>query len=121
MDEITISNFILSMHIGLSEEERAVPQKVCIDLRIWTDFEPVIRSNNLECGVNYASIRRSVRDVAAREFVLLETFGHCIVQAAFREPNVRRVRVRIQKIARWKDAVPGIVMVRRRDDGLPGR
>jgi dihydroneopterin aldolase len=115
VDAVVLSNFIVPMYIGLTEEERMRPQRIRIDVAIETDFSDVISTGCLERGVNYAHVRRDIREIAASEpFVLLEMFGNRIVQKLLEGPNVLRVKLRIRKLDRWKDAIPGIKMSRRR-------
>jgi dihydroneopterin aldolase len=114
MDTIFIRDLVLLVRIGLTAHERSVPQRLVVDLVCSTSFGEVLRTGSLECGVNYSLLRKGILALAAREFVLLEEFGHEVIEFAFRSDLVRAARVTVQKPDIWTDGVPGVIMVRRR-------
>ena len=113
MNAITLSRLVLNICIGHKPEERREPQLVRIDLRIEVDFTEVLATGALEMGINYAELRRTIKEVAVGSFVLLEDLGDTILKAIFKDKKIIAGRVAVRKLKRWKDAVPGVIMSRR--------
>lgn len=113
-DALTISDLIIPVHIGYGADERAKPQRVQIDFEIETDFTDVLATGDLEMGVDYSAVRRTVKEVATSgEFVLLENLGDMILRTIFKNPKIASARVAIRKLDCWDDASPGVVMKRK--------
>lgn len=116
MDSLTISRFIVPIRIGHKAEERTHPQRVRIDLLMRTDFTAVLESSDLEMGIDYSNIRRSIKEIASsQEFVLLESLGDMILRAIFEDRKILSAKIAIRKLDRWEDAVPGVLMTRRNE------
>jgi dihydroneopterin aldolase len=47
MDKITISNLEVFYHVGVTDEERAKPQRLLITVEMSHDFESAVSADNL--------------------------------------------------------------------------
>ncbi len=113
MNAITLSDFFIPVHIGCEEIERSEDQLIRIDLLIETDFRELLEKKSLDAGIDYAEIRRFIKELVVREsFVFLEDLGEAILERALEHPRAIFAEVRVQKMKRWKDALPGVIMER---------
>jgi FolB domain-containing protein len=117
MDIVFVSNLILAIKIGVSREERAAPQRVQVDVVLFTDFTETIQTLNLQSSVNYATVRRSIQTIACgAEFTLLEELGHRILVCLLAKEKIGHAAVILRKLDIWEDAIPGVVLVRSRSE-----
>ncbi len=89
----------LWLRLGVTEEERAWPQKVLLSVRIGClDLSPAAKTDALEKTVDYARICQSIRDLAqARPRCLLESLAWEVATAILQEPLVQEVEVEVRK------------------------
>lgn len=102
---IVLRDLVLSPSVGLTDAERAAPQRICINLEIQvTPQRP--QDDRIDEVVNYSSLVRQVRQVfAATDSIrLLETLSGQIADACLTDPRVEWVRVRLDKLDRYADA-----------------
>src|SRR5579862_8029194 len=113
-DTVTITRLVLPIRMGCHQKERTTTQPIRIDLAIETDFTDVLASGDLKQGVDYVIVRRQIKTIAKLgEFPLLEDLGMEIFEKIFRNRRIASAKISIRKLARWKDAFPGIIMMRR--------
>lgn len=102
---IVLRDLVLSPSVGLTDAERAAPQRICINLEIQvTPQRP--QDDRIDEVVNYGGLVRQVRAVfAATDSIrLLETLSGQIADACLTDPRVEWVRVRLDKLDRYADA-----------------
>ncbi|HVN26415.1 MAG TPA: dihydroneopterin aldolase [Candidatus Paceibacterota bacterium] len=115
MDTIFIENLVVSVRIGAGDEERAVPQRIRIDLEFGTDFGPMLRSMDLADGVDYADVRKAMICVAETgEFRFLEELAVRLAERLLGYANVETATVAVAKMDRWRKAIPGVRVTRNR-------
>jgi len=99
-----VRDLTITSHLGVSERERAKPQRLRINVELEVDPQRPI-DDDPQNIVDYRwvvpSIREIARDGAPR---LLESLADRIAESCFYDPRTRRVRVRIEKLDRYSDA-----------------
>jgi len=97
-DRITIAGIKISPRIGVTPEERSIPQKCEADLTIEDNFEAAAAQDSLDSSIDYSALLSLVRKTAHNgEFSLLETLAYRIVRLVLQEFPVKRARVKIRK------------------------
>lgn len=97
-DRILISGLRVETRVGWSDEERAAPQPVLVDLDVEIDAAASARSDDLSDTVDYAAVISEVaRYVAARDERLLERLASEVADLVSAMNGVKRVSVEIAK------------------------
>ena len=101
MDRITLTGMRYEGRLGASEEERAMPQLVEVDLEIELDLSAAASSDALEDTVDYGPlVDITARAVERGSYTLLEGLAGVIVeQILATSPGVEAVIVRVRKLA----------------------
>ena len=98
MDKVILHGARLEARIGVTEEERARPQELVIDLELETDTREAARTDDLGSSVDYAAVWRCMAETAGRQpYALVETLAERIAAALLAGFPVRAVRVRVRK------------------------
>jgi len=118
MDTIIITDLEAIGHIGVKEDERALPQGLLINLRAKANFSKAIKSDDVNETNNYATIAKSIKSaVKETNFHLLETLGDHIIRMLFETFALEEITLRIEKPNRVANTrLVGIEMTRRFDD-----
>lgn len=97
-DRLIVSGLALLTHCGVTPEERAVGQRIVIDLDMAVELGEGARRGGLESTVDYADVCRQVIEVGEKaKHTLLESLAMDLAEAVLSKPRVREVRVRITK------------------------
>ncbi|CAM3760787.1 dihydroneopterin aldolase [Parendozoicomonas haliclonae] len=116
MDKVLINDLYVETVIGFYHWEHEEPQPLIIDLELGTDFSDAFVSDDLGDAMNYAEIRRQVKELCQESrFHLLERLAGAIVMHLFSEFPVNDVRLKIRKPHALRDAVAGIETYRTRE------
>jgi 7,8-dihydroneopterin aldolase/epimerase/oxygenase len=101
MDRITLTGMRFEGRHGVSDEERALPQLLELDLEVEADLAAAGRSDELADTVDYSPLIRLVREhVEERSFRLLEAMAGTIAEAVLATaPRADAVVVRVRKLA----------------------
>ena len=101
MDRITLTAMRLEGRLGVSEDERAFPQLVEVDLEVEADLGPASESDALADTVDYGPIVESVtRTVETGSHRLLEGLAGAIVRDVLAASDrILAVTVRVRKLA----------------------
>jgi 7,8-dihydroneopterin aldolase/epimerase/oxygenase len=95
---MTLAGIRLYPRIGVTAEERSVPQECQADLTLWGSFEAAAANDTLDRSVDYSQILSMAQKVAgAREYSLLETLAYGIVRSVLQSFPVARVRIKLRK------------------------
>jgi dihydroneopterin aldolase len=122
---VFVRDLVLQARIGAYAHERDAPQpvRINIDLGVHDDVAaPMSRAgvgkDELSRVVDYGKVAAAARAIVAQGHVMLvETLAERIAEAAFADPRVRQVRVRVEKLAALHDAAAvGVEIERRRPD-----
>jgi len=99
-DKILISSMDCLTAIGITPAERAIKQRLSIDLEFPCDARAASRSDSIRDAVDYDTIAQSVAEVcASREFNLIETVAEKIAEKVLGSFPISQVRVRVRKIS----------------------
>jgi FolB domain-containing protein len=99
MDTIFLEGIELSVRVGITEEERSIPQPCSLDIKLKVDLKEAGRSGELSKTIDYAALYAELeRLCASRSFVLLEEIAIQAADLALRHPLAAQVRVRIRKL-----------------------
>lgn len=97
-DAISIRGLVVETRIGVSDDERARPQDVSIDIEIEADLRPAGEADDLALTVDYDSVVSSVAQlVRANECLLLERLATQICDLVAARNGVRGVTVAVTK------------------------
>ncbi len=101
MDRITLSSMRYEGLLGVTDEERAFPQLVEIDLVIETDLSAAATSDALADTVDYTPFVESTGQVVeGGSFKLLEGLAGAVATAALAlSSDIEAVTVRVRKLA----------------------
>ena len=115
MDKIIIKDLVARGIIGLNEWEREKPQEMIINIVLFTDIRKASETDDLQYSVNYRTIAKKAQqhaETAAR--LTVEALAEDISKLCLAEPNVEKVKVRVEKpgAVRFSKSV-GVEIVRR--------
>jgi dihydroneopterin aldolase len=109
-DKILISRIDCLAVIGVTAEERALKQRLSIDLEFLTDSRKPGKTDSLKDTVDYAEVAAAVAEVCGkRPYHLIETVAQLIAERVLTDFPTPSVRVLVRKIA--PVAEPGVEYV----------
>ena len=99
-DRIRLNNIVLFAHLGVSEAEREVGQRIRLDLDLGLDLTAASSSDRLADTVSYEGVYRVIERVTeVSRHRLLETLGGDLIRSLLDEyPQIDGVRVRVRKL-----------------------
>lgn len=98
MDKTIIKNLVATGIIGIEEHERITPQKIIINIIMFSDQGKAAESDNIDDCVNYHTVAEKVRihaQTVARFTV--EALANDIAEICLAEATVQKVQVRVEK------------------------
>ena len=98
MDQIFISDLVARGIIGINEWEREKPQEIRINICLFTDTRQAGELDDLAYSVNYRTVTKKVlahAETAGRFTV--EALAADLARLCLEEPNVLKVRIRVEK------------------------
>ena len=100
MDSIFVKGLRLPVRVGVSEEERARPQFVLLDLDLTRDLSAAGETDDLEETVDYGAITSGVaRLLEGMEVLLLERLAQLVAEFLLAHKGVLEVTVSVHKEA----------------------
>ncbi|MEM7169371.1 MAG: dihydroneopterin aldolase [Pseudomonadota bacterium] len=113
---IVVKDHIFFVRIGVTEEERAKLQRLCLNLTIDLAPKPPSRDDIAEV-LSYGLVIRLVRQVYREtEFKLLESLLESLAAKCFEFPGVTGTKMRLEKLDRYADTgAVGVEIERRRE------
>ena len=79
MSHLDLKGLRVRGRIGCKDSERAHPQMLRMDLRLYFDMRQAIDTDDVACSIDYKAIAGCVRELlGSREWHLLETCAHDI-------------------------------------------
>jgi FolB domain-containing protein len=98
MDQILIKGLLGRRVIGISENERAQPQDILVNVVIFTDITRASETDVLDDTVNYRTMSKMIlaHIETARRYTV-EALAGDIARMLLAENGVRGVRVRVEK------------------------
>ena len=97
MDTITISGLELWTHIGVPEEERALEQRVLVDIVLRADCTEVAKTDDVEQGIDYFAVYNDVRNLAKEERKTIEKLAEDIASYILEHYRPEQIEVVVKK------------------------
>jgi dihydroneopterin aldolase len=99
-DRITLSSMRFEGHHGVTEEERALPQPLEVDLEVEADLAPAGRTDEVTDTIDYGPLVTLVGGIVERNsFRLLESIAAAIADRVLASTPASAVTVRVRKLA----------------------
>jgi dihydroneopterin aldolase / 2-amino-4-hydroxy-6-hydroxymethyldihydropteridine diphosphokinase len=92
---ILIREAVLHCLVGVTDEERAHPQPIILNLD--AEIERPNADDAIDSTVDYGAALLAIRELTAAPYVLLETLADDCIRTCFRFPGVQRVRIQLEK------------------------
>ena len=118
MDQVFIRDLAARGIIGVNDWEREKPQEILINIVLFADLQEAGNSDNIRDGVNYRTVAKKVlahSETAQRRTV--EALAADVARLCLEEPDVQKVRVRVEKpgAVRFSRSV-GVEIERNKDE-----
>lgn len=116
MDKVIIKDLLVRGIIGLNDWEREKPQDILINITLYADLKQAGESDEIQSSVNYRTVAKKVFAHAESAAPLtVEKLAEDLAQICLAEPNVEKVRLRVEKpgAVRFADSV-GVEVERRK-------
>lgn len=98
MDQIFIKDLLIRGVIGISEREREQPQDILVNIVIFSDIHKAGDTDNVDDSVNYRTVAKKVfAHVEKVQRYTVEALATDISLLVLAEPNVSKVRVKVEK------------------------
>ena len=118
MGRITISNLEVFYHIGVTDEERAKPQRLLVTVEMEHDFSSAIASDNLAETVDYHAVsQRLLKFGDGCHWQLIETLSADIATMVLEEFKPRSVTVEVKKFVIPQAAYVAVSLTRAAKQG----
>jgi dihydroneopterin aldolase len=100
MDKITIADLEVHYHVGVTDEERAKPQRLLLTLEMDHDFKTATASDNLAETIDYFAVSQRLLNFGdGNHWQLIETLATDIAAMVLEEFRPRAVTVEVKKFA----------------------
>jgi len=97
-DKVVVRDLMVRGVIGINDWEREVEQDILVNLTMYTDLRKAGASDDIEDTVNYRTAAKSVIDhIKSHQPFTVEALAADIAQICLEQPNVKRVKVRVEK------------------------
>jgi FolB domain-containing protein len=117
MDQVFIENLLARGIIGINDWEREKPQDIIINIALFADLRKAGQTDSIEDSIDYRRIaKRALAHAETAQKFTVEALAADIANLCLEEPNVRKVRVRIEKpgAVRFSQSV-GVEIERQRE------
>ncbi len=100
MDKIVIQDARFLSRVGVSDEERARPQEIIVDIEMFRDLRAAGESDDLRETVCYAAVHeKTAQIIGSADFHLIEAIAERLAAMVLCGFAVERVVVRVRKPA----------------------
>jgi dihydroneopterin aldolase len=97
-DHVRLNDIVLFAHLGVTEAERQVGQRIRIDLELEVDLSRASLSDALADTVSYEAVYQEVvQAVEVSRAHLMETLAGQLIRHLFQRFPVHRIGIRVQK------------------------
>ncbi len=98
MSKITIVDLEVFYNVGVTDEERAVPQRLLVSIDMSYDFSSAAVSDRIEKTINYNSVaQRILKHGEGRNWKLIEKLASNIADLVLAEFKPQAVMVEVKK------------------------
>ena len=112
MSNLSIQGLPIQTRIGVTEQERSVPQTVTINIWLWSDLSKVEASDNIADTINYDNVINLVFEIAKKERSTIEHLGAEIADAIIKNYSPKSVTVHVQKQIREDGTIANVTIER---------
>jgi dihydroneopterin aldolase len=113
-DHISIEQLEIFAHVGVTESERANPQRLTLTISVWPDKSFENLEDDITQTANYSAICAAARDFARERSVkLIETMADQLASHLLQIFPIRKVQIELRKFV-LPDAKHVSVIVTRR-------
>lgn len=106
---VGLEAFTLNIRIGVGSKERDQPQPIRITISCSIEIGAAFYTDDIRRTVNYSQIRSEIIERTNEAvYCLIERLAGEILEICFRQPAVRRCRVKVEKLTIFPDSVPFI-------------
>ena len=103
-DRIHIEQLETSTHVGVSDEERAAPQRLTVSISLWPSNEARDLADKIENTANYSAVADETKQfVRSQSFNLIETLADRLAMHLLKIFPTQKVTVEVRKFP-LKDA-----------------
>ena len=104
-DRLHLEQLDVDVRIGVTDEERANPQRIVINLTIWPNFAFEQLHDDIAGTINYVELCRAAREfVQGREWKLIETVASDLSSHLLAKFTIHGVEVEVRKFVLPKTA-----------------
>jgi dihydroneopterin aldolase len=97
-DQIQIQGLEVSVHIGVTDKERAAPQKLTFNLTLWPAGSMRDLNDDIASTVNYATVCAEVKKfIRQRSDKLIETLANALAMHLLETFEIRRITIELRK------------------------
>lgn len=97
-DQLQIEQLELSARIGVTEQERATPQRLVVTMTLWPTARAEQLRDQIKRAVNYSEVATTARDFGDQaSFALVETMAAELATLLLDSFDLRAVRVELRK------------------------
>ncbi|HHY89016.1 MAG TPA: dihydroneopterin aldolase [Chloroflexi bacterium] len=98
MDQVLVKDLLVRGVIGITDTERERPQDILINLVLYTDTRKAGETDDVNESVNYSTVTKKVYELVEHNTrYTVEALAADISRLCLAMPNVRGVRVRVEK------------------------
>lgn len=98
MDEVFIKDLLVRGVIGVNDDERRSPQDILINIVLFADIQHAGETDQVDESVNYRTIAKKVIAYTEKsQRYTVEALATDLAGLCLDEPNVQKVRVRVEK------------------------
>ena len=97
-DCIFVDGLEVSARVGITDEERAFPQLLRLNIQIFLPLSTAARTDDLSKTIDYAAVCENVRAaLSSKTFALVEAVAEAAARVALESPLAQAVSVRVEK------------------------
>lgn len=98
MDKVIIRDLMTDISIGITDAERSIPQKILINLDLYTNTAKAAGTDSIVDCVNYSTMTKNIISLAEKnQRKTVEAFAQDIAELCLSHNLVQSVRVRVEK------------------------
>ena len=122
MDKILLESLRLDIRVGVTEDERSVPQLCGLDVTLYVNLRPSGKSGDLKKSVDYSAVFRRVEEICTHgQFILLEEIGEQVCADLFLHFPLEKIRVKVRKLHPFSPKLSAVGIEMTRTQKLPKR
>lgn len=99
LDKIRIRDLRVRCRVGVTPQERRLPQELLITVTLHADLRRACRTDDLRHTIDYSVLKKTIlTEGESKPFKLIERLAERIAELSLLFPQVQQVEVRVQKL-----------------------